>query len=255
MAELGIFYGVGVGPGDPDLITVKGAKVLASCRRVFVPTARTKSESLARRIAARHLPEDAQVQELVFPMSKDSRILEESWEKSVVPVAEILRKGEDACFLTLGDPMLYSTYIYLVRALKKEIPELEAQTIPGIPAFCAAAARACFPVGEGTEKVGIIPVSDDLEGLRRALESFETLVLMKVARQLPEVLNLLEERGLLDKAIYVSRAGQEDERIVTDLSALRGAGPKAGYLSIILVKNVPGSKFNVKDSRISHALR
>jgi precorrin-2/cobalt-factor-2 C20-methyltransferase len=237
MAKLGIFYGVGVGPGDPDLITVKGVKVLASCHRIFVPTARIKSESLARRIAARHLPVDAQVQELVFPMSKDSRILEESWEKSVVPVAEVLRKGEDACFLTLGDPMLYSTYIYLVRALKKEVPKLEVRTVPGIPAFCAAAARACFPVGEGTEKIGIIPVSDDLEGLGQALDSFKTLILMKVARQLPEVLNLLEERELLDKAVFVSRAGQEDERVITDLSTLREAGPKAGYLSIILVRN------------------
>lgn len=237
MAELGIFYGVGVGPGDPDLITVKGLNVLASCRRIFVPTARIKSESLARRIAARHMPEDALVQELVFPMSKDNRVLEESWGKSVVPVAEALRMGEDACFLTLGDPMLYSTYIYLVRALKKEIPELEVRTIPGIPAFCAAAARTCFPVGEGVEKVGIIPVSDNLEGLRQALEVFDTLVLMKVARQLPEVLNVLEEQGVLEKAVFISRAGQEDERIITDLRTLRGAGPKAGYLSIILVRN------------------
>lgn len=236
MSNLGIFYGVGVGPGDPDLITVKGAKVLATCRRIFVPTARVKSESLARQIARKHLPDSAQIQELVFPMSKDPRVLAESWSKAVVPVADILKCGEDACFLTLGDPFLYSTYIYMVRALKKNIPDLEIRTVPGIPAFCAAAAQACFPVGEGTESIGIVPVSDNLDGLRRALDEFDTLVLMKVAHQLPAVLDLLEERDLLDRAVFVSRVSQDDERVVTDLRTLRDEGPKAGYLSIILVK-------------------
>lgn len=236
MDNLGIFYGVGVGPGDPDLITVKGAKVLVSCQKVFVPTARKKSESLAWQIAQVHLTEDAVVEELIFPMSKDPMVLEESWEKSVVPVANVLRNGEDACFLTLGDPLLYSTYIYLVRALKKSIPDLEVRTIPGIPAFCAAAARTCFPVGEGTQSIGIVPVSDNLEGLRQALESFDNLVLMKVAHQLPSVLDLLEERDLLDDAVFVSRVGQGDEGVVTDLRKLRDENPRAGYLSIILVK-------------------
>lgn len=239
MGNLGIFYGVGVGPGDPELITVKGSRILASCRWVFVPTARIKAESLARQIARNYLSDTARVEELVFPMSKDPLVLGESWKKSVVPVAKVLRSGENACFLTLGDPMLYSTYIYLIRALKNEIPNLDIQTVPGIPAFCAAAARTCFPIGEGTEKIGIIPVSDNIEGLHRALESFDTLVLMKVAHQLPAVLDLLEEKKLLDKAVFVSRAGQEGERIVTDLQTLRGKGPKAGYLSIILVKNSP----------------
>jgi precorrin-2/cobalt-factor-2 C20-methyltransferase len=237
MSNLGIFYGVGVGPGDPDLITVKGARMLASCQKVFVPTARVKSESLARQIAQKHLPDDAQIQELVFPMSKDPRVLEESWGRAVVPVVDVIKKGEDACFLTLGDPLLYSTYIYLVRALKKNIPDLEVRTVPGVPAFCAAAASTCFPVGEGITKVGIVPVSDKLEGLRRALDEFDTLVLMKVAQQLPAVLDLLEERGVLDKAVFVSRTGQDGERVVTDLGELRDEGPKAGYLSIILVKN------------------
>jgi precorrin-2/cobalt-factor-2 C20-methyltransferase len=237
MSDFGVFYGVGVGPGDPDLITLKGVKVLASCKRVFVPTARIKSESLARRIARNHLSADAQVVELVFPMSKDPRILAESWGRSLLPVADVLRGGEDACFLTLGDPMLYSTYIYLVRALKKEIPGVEVRTVPGIPAFCAAAARTCFPVGEGTGGVGIVPVSDNLEGLKQALESFDTLVLMKVARQLPAILDLLEERGLMNGAVFVSRAGQNGERVVTDLRTLRGEETEAGYLSIILVKN------------------
>ena len=228
---------MGVGPGDPDLITVKGAGVLSSCRNVFVPTARVKSESLARQIAQKHLPDDAQIQELVFPMSKDPLILEESWSKAVVPVADVIKCGEDACFLTLGDPLLYSTYIYMVRALKKNIPAVEIRTVPGVPAFCAAAASTCFPVGEGTKSVGIVPVSDNLEGLRRALDEFDTLVLMKVAHQLPAVLDLLEERGVHEKAVFVSRAGQDRERVVTDLKTLRGEDSKAGYLSIILVKN------------------
>jgi precorrin-2/cobalt-factor-2 C20-methyltransferase len=216
---------------------VKGATVLSASRWVFVPKARIKSQSLARQIAEKYLSGDARVEELVFPMSKDPGILEESWGRSVTPVANVLKEGHDACFLTLGDPMLYSTYIYLVRALKKEIPGLETRTVPGVPAFCAAAAQTSFPVGEGTGRVEIIPVSDNVEGLRRALDSFDTLVLMKVAKQLPAILDMLEERGLTDKAVFVSRAGQEGEKIITDLRTLRGENSQTGYLSVILLKN------------------
>ena len=150
-------------------------------------------------------------------------------------VAAVLAAGEDACFLTLGDPLLYSTYIYLLRALRKQLPDLKAVTVPGITAFGAAAALAEFPVGEGREPVTICPAADDLTAVRQALAQGGTVVLMKIGKRLPEILDLLDAEGLLDKSVFVSRATMEDERIETDLRRLKAEGPEAGYLSIILV--------------------
>ncbi len=129
--KLGTIYGVGVGPGDPQLITLKGAAVLGRCQQVFVPKARDEGDSAALSIAGVHLRGDAEIHELVFPMITDRKELASRWEDSAGQVAAALQTGEDACFLTLGDPLLYSTYIYLLRALRKILPEAKVVTIPG----------------------------------------------------------------------------------------------------------------------------
>lgn len=143
--------------------------------------------------------------------------------------------GEDACFLTLGDPLLYSTYIHLVRSLRKRLPRLEAVTVPGITAFSAAAAMAEFPVGEGRQPVVIIPASDDLDAIRDALAVCGTVVLMKVGRRLVKVIDLIEQAGFLDRAVYVARAGLEGQQIETDMRKLRQQNKEADYLSILLI--------------------
>jgi len=231
----GTLYGIGIGPGDPELITLKGARLIGGCRNLFVPKARTASESVALAIARPLVGPEAKIEELLFPMTADREELSARWDEAATRVTAILAAGEDACFLTLGDPLLYSTYIYLLRALRKRLPDLKVVTIPGITAFGAAAALAEFPVGEGREPVTICPAADDLTAVRRALAQGGTVVLMKIGKRLPEVLDLLDAEGLLDKSVFVSRATMEDERIETDLRRLKAEGPEAGYLSIILV--------------------
>jgi len=234
--KLGTLYGIGVGPGDPELLTVKGAKLLARCRHVFVPKAGPDAESVALAIARPHLNPGAQAHELVFPMTTDPAELERKWRGAAQQVAAVLEGGEDACFITLGDPLLYSTYIYLVRALRGLLPELPIVTVPGVTSVAAAAALAEFPVGVGKRPVTIVPTADDFGTLRQALRAGGTLVLMKIGRRLAAVLDLLEEEGLIDRAVFVARAGQDGQRIETDLRRLRGERPEAGYLSIILVQ-------------------
>ena len=146
-----------------------------------------------------------------------------------------MRTGEDACFLTLGDPLLYSTYIYLLRELKAVLPGAKVVTVPGVTAFSAAAALTDFPVGEQKEPVTVIPTADDPEDVRRALAGRGTVILMKVGKRLKDILHLLEEAGLMERSVFVSHAGMENERIETDLRRLRAEDPEAGYLSIILV--------------------
>ena len=240
--KVGTLYGIGVGPGDPELLTIKAARLLGECRHVFVPKARTAAESVARSIAGGFLAPAAQVHELVFPMTADREELSQRWQSSARRIAAVLQSGEDACFLTLGDPLLYSTYIYLLRAIRAQLPEVGVVTVPGVTAFSAAAALTDFPIGERKERVTVIPTADDLEDLRSALASGGTVILMKIGKRLGEILNLLEEFGLLDRSVFVSHAGMEQQRVETDLRRLRQEGPEAGYLSIILVHAGEGRK-------------
>ncbi len=150
-------------------------------------------------------------------------------------VYELLRRGEDCCFLTLGDALLYSTYIYLLRELQAIDPAIPVVTVPGITAFSAAAALANRPVGEGKQLVTIVPASDDLEQFIAALDRGGTVVLMKVGQRLQKVLDELETRNLLDQTVFVSHAGMSQQRVETDLRRLRGLSDQAGYLSILIV--------------------
>ena len=232
---LGTLYGIGVGPGDPELITVKGANLLSRCKHVFVPKARTASDSVALAIASSYLGSDATVHELVFPMTADTDELSSRWNDSAAQVAEVLRTGEDACFLTLGDPLLYSTYIYLLRALREKLADVEIVTVPGITAFSAAAAATEFAVGVAKEPVTIVPTADDLTSVRQAIDRGGTIVLMKIGKRLPEILDILEETGVIDSSVFVSRVGMADQRVETNMQLLRNSGSETGYLSIILV--------------------
>lgn len=231
----GIFYGIGVGPGTPELLTIRGRELLKTCPHVFVPKARIKSESVALTIAGKFVGPSAVVHEVVFPMVADREVLESHWDECAKQIAEVLIAGHDACFLTLGDALLYSTYIYLVRALKRIVTDIEVSTVPGINSFSAAAALTGFPLGEGKKPLMVVPAGEDLDTVRHALDHDWTVVIMKVGARLQEIIGMLDERGLVDSAVFVARAGLEGERVETDLRKLTGADEKTGYLSVIIV--------------------
>jgi precorrin-2/cobalt-factor-2 C20-methyltransferase len=168
-------------------------------------------------------------------MSDDSGELSLHWVQAARSVADVVGMGEDACFLTLGDPLLYSTYIYLVRSLREQLPGLDVVTVPGVTAFSAAAALAEFPIGEGKQRVVIIPASDDLDVIGEALAGGGTLILMKLGRRLNKVVDFIEQAGFLDRAVYVARAGLEGQQVEVNLRKLRQQKQEADYLSILLV--------------------
>jgi precorrin-2/cobalt-factor-2 C20-methyltransferase len=241
--KTGTLYGIGVGPGDPDLMTVKGAAILGRCRHVFVPRARIKSDSLALTIAKSYTDKDAVIHELVFPMTKDTDELARRWEENGQAVADVLKSGEDAAFLTLGDLFLYSTYIYLLREVKKLIPEVSVVSVPGITSFSLASALTAFPIGEGKEPVTIIPAAvSKMDFIREAFTKGGTVVLMKIDKRLSEIIEAMEETGVIDDAVMVSRAGMKGEHIEMDLRKLKGANPEAGYFSIILIHGAKGER-------------
>ena len=230
----GTLYGIGVGPGDTELITVKGARLIAESEHIFVPKARIKTESIALQIARPYISETAKIHEQIFPMTPDKQELARCWDESALEVLEVLNDGKDACFLTLGDPLLYSTYIYLLRRLRANQPDVNIVTVPGIMALNAAAALTDFALGEGKEPVTILPTADDLDATAKALEQTGTVVLMKIGKRLPAILDLLEEKGALESSVFIAKAGQTDQVIETDLTKLRSAASETGYLSIIL---------------------
>lgn len=235
MDRKGRLLGIGIGPGDSDLITVKGAKLLAACRHVVVPKAAEASESVALSIIRPHLNPAAQVHERVFPMVVRQDELMAKWKESASYVHALLSEGEDVCFPTLGDTFLYSTYIYLVQALLEIDPEARIETVPGVTAFSAVAARTRFPVGVGKHPVTIVPSADDFATLDAALQTNGTVVIMKVGKRLEAILDRLEEKKFLERSVFAAHVGMPEEQIETDLRKLRGCGDKTGYLSIILV--------------------
>lgn len=241
--SIGTLYGIGVGAGDSDWLTVKAAKILARCPHVCVPRSRVAADSVALDIARPHLGTEATIHEITFPMSSDARTLHQSWQQAALEVYDILKNGQDCAFLTLGDALLYSTYIYLLRELRRLDAGIPVVTVPGITAFSAAAALTNFPIGEGKQIVTIVPAADDFAPFCRALDGGGTVVLMKVGKRLQKVLEELDRRGLAEKSVFVSKAGMPDQRIETDLSKLRGASEETGYLSIMLIQtgDAPGA--------------
>ncbi|AQS60085.1 precorrin-2 C(20)-methyltransferase [Desulforamulus ferrireducens] len=231
----GKFYGIGVGPGDPDLITVKAVKTLQQIDVVIAPQSNRGANSTALAIARPHLSQTTEILELVFPMVEDSAAMQEAWEANKGSILSLLQQGKQVAFLTLGDPMLYSTYIYILRLLAKE--QVKVETIPGITSFCASASRASFPLGEGNDIVTIIPATCEPARLQKALEVSDNVILMKVSRNTPELLRQLQLNGLSQHAVMVSKCGHPDESVHYDINNL--AELKPTYLSTILARKHP----------------
>ena len=233
----GTLYVIGVGPGDPELLTLKAARVLREVRCICVPKGREEGSSLALSIVERALDLDGkEIVEAHFPMKKTKTPdgeLDAKWDATVRAVQERLQRGSDVAFITIGDPTIYSTFFYLYDRLLETDPALQIEIIPGVSSINASAARAKVSLGLADEKIAILPATytDDL---REVLEKFDTVVLMKVHKVFDEVRAVLDGMGLADKAVYVSRAGMADERIFGDIREVRESD--RNYFSMLIVR-------------------
>lgn len=195
-------YGIGVGPGDRELITLKAVNVLKECDYVFIP--KSRGESLAGSIA-REYTKNKEIIELDFPMGEDNS---ERYKNAAIKIEETLKDGQMAGFLTLGDPMTYSTYIYLMMELGKI--GVEVETIPGITSFGASASRLQIPLTLKDESFYLCDGIVDEEILKRV----QSICILKVKRDLENTIQKLENNGF--KYVYVKRCTQETERIIED---------------------------------------
>jgi precorrin-2/cobalt-factor-2 C20-methyltransferase len=230
---MGRLYGVGVGPGDPELITLKAQRILSQVSVIFVPKKDTGHESYALSIISGLLESPTQkVVELVFPMQKSA--LEPYWQKAAEDIWQHLAQGEDCAFVTEGDPLLYGTFVYILSIFRERYPEIVIEVIPGISSINAAAARAMLPLSSGGERVAIISATYQDNALRETLESFDTVVLVKVNTVFDRILDVLEEMKLVDRCIYIRRCTTKDEEIVRDIRELKGR--ELDYLSLLIVR-------------------
>ena len=243
----GTFTGVGVGPGDPELMTLKAVRAIRECSVIAVPVsdnsleapvcekAGTESqykEYLDRCVAfgiARGAVPEVEKKDRIFlpmPMIKEKDKLRNIHDMDADAVAEILEQGKDVVFLTLGDPTVYSTCMYVHKRLKRK--GYPTELVPGIPSFCAAAARMDISLAENRQEVHILPASYQIE---KGLELPGTKVLMKAGRKMSDVKQILMEKGL--EAEMVENCGMENEKVYLSAEEIP---EQAGYYSLLIVK-------------------
>lgn len=228
----GKFFGLGVGPGDPELITVKAINIANRVDILVAPETVPGKGSVAYDIIKGHLVNIKKVKFQTYPMTYDERELDLHWNKNVQEIAALLREGLDVAFITLGDPLLYSTYIYIMGLLKEL--GMSIQTIPGITSFCAAASRLNAPLAEGDETIAIIPAAYDCKNLDQIMEYCDNVVLMKPSKEFSRVLEKLEKHQIVDRSVMIQKCGHEDEKIIYDLRSMEHQ--KIPYLSMVFIK-------------------
>ncbi len=231
----GTLYGVGVGPGDPELVTVKAYRLMQTAPVIAYPNKRMGGKSYALEIVERYVnPSEKTMLGLVFPMTKDEDVLLRHWEDTVEKVWAYLRQGQDVVFVTEGDPMLYSTFIHMSRLMRQEHPEAEVVSIPGVSSVNAAASRLGVPLADGDEVVAIVPANRDLTRMRQALLTHDCVVFLKVAKVMDDMIDLLGELQLIDNAMVCTKVTSAGEHVWKNVRELQGAS--LNYLTLMVVR-------------------
>jgi precorrin-2/cobalt-factor-2 C20-methyltransferase len=235
--------GIGVGPGDPELLTLAGLRELRAAGRVFVPVLDPADEGRAESVVRAHLDGDHSIERLVFALNDavdgSQRRRRDRWDAAAARVAGHLRAhGGTAAFATLGDPAVYSTFGYLAAGVRELLPRTEISTVPGITAMQAAASAAGVNLVEGAEPLTVLPVTRNVTAVQQALSRQGTVVAYKGGRRLAELRAAIAGAGALDRAVYAEHLGTPDQRVlplseVDDIPAETAGG--APYLSTVVV--------------------
>ena len=221
MAKL---YGVGVGPGDSELLTLKAVKIIGNCEVIIAPSAMAGGTSIALDTAREFIKEGTEVIVKQFPMGGEKQ--EEKIYEAFKTIEDKLSEGKNIAFLTIGDPFVYSTYIYLLKYIEEK--GYETETRPGITSFCACASLAKQPLVIGDEPLLIVP-GDKLE----CIKDEKYIVIMKVYKQEEKILDYLDDKGF--NYVYVKKAGREGEQVIRDREEILR---NREYMSLIIANRV-----------------
>ena len=235
--------GIGVGPGDPDLLTVKAVKAIQDADMIMCPASAEDRPSIALSVVDTLIDKskNQEIVKLIFPMTKDKAILEAHWKENSKIMAEKVLSGKNVVYLTVGDPYLYSTWIYMHREISKKHPEMKITVIPGIVSMFTFASKVGISIAEGAEKVSIIPSCYDLSSVKEIAKNSEVLVFLKDGRYFDQVIELVRESGFPEDSIFA--IGQDlgtDKEIIRKLRLgdVNDDTFTTKYFSILVIKRV-----------------
>jgi precorrin-2/cobalt-factor-2 C20-methyltransferase len=231
---------VGCGPGDPELLTIRALNLITEADVIFVPTSKLDKPSIALSIVAKYIKETTKIINLVFPMVKDKDALKDYWKKNTLEISQMVRTGKKTLYLTVGDPSLYSTWIYIHRELKKNHKDIEIEIIPGITSIFAFAAESKLSLVEGNEHLSIVPACYDLNKVKNTVKASDTIVFLKDGRYFDNVIEMLSDSGFGEEtqiAIAQDVSTKENILEIKHLKDLKGKKqPSQKYFSIMVVK-------------------
>lgn len=214
---VGVLYGIGVGPGDPELITVKGMRVLQRVPVVAFPAGLGGKPGIAQQISAPWRQVGQMEVPLDFPYVQDEAVLEQAWKVAAATVWEFLRLGKDVAFVSEGDVSFYSTFSYLAETVQRLYPTVTVETIPGVCSPMAAAAAVGLPLTVRSQRLTILPALYTVADLETAIAHSDVIVLMKVSSVYEQVWPVLAKHGLLEQSYVIERATQAHQVIHQDL--------------------------------------
>jgi len=231
-----VLYGLGVGPGDPELMSLRAVRILREVPVLVAPRGSAFGESAAFRIARPHLSDEIGQKRMffTFPMSKDPDVVGPAVDAAVDAVCAELGRGQSVAFIAEGDASTFSSFIYVQRGVRARMPEQPIEVVPAVSSIMAVPAAAGIPLCDGQERVAIVPGTYGLSDLDALLDRFDTLVVMKVGPELPHITEVLRRRGLLEHAVYVSHATEPRERVVRDIASL--GDERGGCFAMLVVR-------------------
>ena len=231
---MGKLYGIGVGPGNPELLTLKAHRILNEADVIFCPEKEEGAGSFAYDIVKDLIRSSkADVVNLVYPMHYHGPKLQEMWEQNAGLIAEYLKGEKTGAFITLGDPAVYSTFMYTLPYIEEA--GVKVEVVPGITSFCAVANSAKLPLVAWDEDLIVAPVrKNSREDLGKILREHDNIVLMKPSANKSALIEAIRENGLEDKFVLVSKSGTGEEKTVTDFKELEKYD--IPYLSTVIIK-------------------
>lgn len=224
----GTLYGVGLGPGDPELLTLKAHRLISSAKVISFPAPDT-GPSFARSIAAGYFPEGVREIPIVIPMRESRFPAKEIYDRAAEEIAEVLDAGTDVITLCEGDPFFYGSYMYVFERLSARYP---TEIVPGVTSLTACAAALRRPLTSRMDVLTVIPGTLADDDIRRRIDSAQSIAIMKVGRHIGRLKALLEDLGLTGSAGYVERASLGEQKV---MPLADFTGDKAPYFSMILI--------------------
>lgn len=234
MDRKGKLYGIGVGPGDPEFITVKAVNVLKRVQVIYCACSTKNKHSIAYHIASKYIPENTPIKFLPFPMVLDRDKAQGYWENHAHTILEDIHNGKETAFLTVGDPLTYSTFGYILKSIKRLDPNVDIEIIPGITSYQAAAAAANTVLVEGEEMLTVVSGVRGGEYLRKLNGLSDNVVFLKAYKNIEDIVSALEETKRKEKSVAVIKCGFEDEAVIDDVEILKKEKPN--YWTIIISK-------------------